>query len=172
MHILKYCTEEGIQMKHIIVLLLLIHQFVSPLYSDNTSEVIDCNLSFELGKQEARQVPTCKWFWTGLGLTSAIILSGILVSNTIGMENESISAAVGVLEWTGLGFTIIFPLFFTSQPKSLPNNRAIDIECYTKGYSKTLRNRNFLSSLGGVAIGLCTIGAVALGIAFSLLMFD
>jgi hypothetical protein len=158
-------------MKRHIVLVLVALQAVAVLYAVDSTTFSDCDFSFELGKQDARQVSTLKWFFASWGVTFAIGMAGFLYEMNSDDFEEG-STPVAIAQMAGIGFMLALPLFISSQPKSPSTDTNIGVDCYNKGYSRKLKGKRFLFSLGGVAVGCATLQVAFYAMAFAAFIME
>jgi hypothetical protein len=138
-------------MKSLPLLALVLVTFAAPLQAEEEQEAGNCQASFELGKLAAREIPTRKWFWRSCALTCLLVPVALVID----MQNEDdLMLATTFAGSVCLGAAIVLPLTVEPRPEcSPPDDPAVDRGCYEAGYTRKLRSRNTLASIGGFYAG-------------------
>jgi hypothetical protein len=148
-------------MKRLPFLALVLFTFAAPLQAEEEQKADSCRASFELGRLDARGIPTRKWFWRSYALTCLLVTGSFAYE----MQNDNYESEGIVLISAGyvsLAASIVLPLAVKPGPASAPpDDPAVDRDCYQAGYTRRLKGRNTLASLGGYAAGWATAYVIA-----------
>lgn len=140
-------------MKAILFVVLISLICGARLSADERVVLFDCDASYELGRQEARQVSSWGWFWASFG-ASALLYTGVLMYEfSYSSDEEDGMWLLGIGGPAAFSLSILIPLLATPQPKSLPGGTDFDADCYRQGYIKKLRGKNTTASFLGFAAG-------------------